>query len=352
MSAVLFSADPDFLDAARRELQGALPGRSRADQLGPDLARLSGRDVDPRVCASAVRRRPLVFCRHLSEEVGHWKLSSEEQGGLGDDPRDCAASVAAELASVLPTRVALQVWSSGPAPKDWPAPHAWWKELAAAFADQDVEVARSGLPLTLSICTAGGELWAGLADAPTGLSDWPGGRVALAKGPEQIARSEFKLEELFRLTEGALQWPARGSMVVDLGASPGGWTRILRSRGWEVWAVDPGALDARLQDDSGIHHVSTTAGDFLRSLGSQREFDLIANDMRMEPARSCGVMLDAAAFLKPGGLGVMTLKLTGGDPLLQVNRALDFLRQRYTIVFARQLFHNRQEVTVVGEVRA
>jgi 23S rRNA (cytidine2498-2'-O)-methyltransferase len=36
------------------------------------------------------------------------------------------------------------------------------------------------------------------------------------------------------------------------------------------------------------------------------------------------------------------------DPVITLKETLHILRQRYSVVQARQLFHNRQEVTVVA----
>ncbi len=178
------------------------------------------------------------------------------------------------------------------------------------------------------------------------MADWPGGRVALARGAAQISRAEFKLEEVIQVFNPAL--PANG-IALDLGASPGGWTRVLRQHGLTVWAVDPGDLDPRLAGDAGVHHVKTTAGPFLAQTGHR--FDLVVNDMRMTPPRSCELMNVASRRLRPAGLAIMTLKLSPHRPLPVVHQALSALRQSYDVLHARQLYHNRNEITVVARRR-
>jgi 23S rRNA (cytidine2498-2'-O)-methyltransferase len=98
-----------------------------------------------------------------------------------------------------------------------------------------------------------------------------------------------------------------------------------------------------------VHHVRSTTGPFLAA--TDRAFDLVLNDMRMAPVLSCALMLDAARHLSPGGLAILTLKITPRDALNAVRESLQTLKRSYEIVFARQLYHNRNEVTVVARRR-
>ena len=75
--------------------------------------------------------------------------------------------------------------------------------------------------------------------------------------------------------------------------------------------------------------------------------DVIVNDMRMDAMLSCQIMGEAAEILKPEGLAIMTLKLPHENQQRNARRAMDLLSKWYEIPFARQLFHNRSEVTVL-----
>jgi 23S rRNA (cytidine2498-2'-O)-methyltransferase len=130
-----------------------------------------------------------------------------------------------------------------------------------------------------------------------------------------------------------------------LGASPGGWTRILRTYAVDVVAVDPGDLDRRLRADEGIRHERMTAGNYLRS--STATFDLVVNDLRMDAERSARLMVDAAGKLNPGGRAVVTLKVTPRTARQDLAGALRLLSSAYELLFARQLHHNRNEITLV-----
>jgi 23S rRNA (cytidine2498-2'-O)-methyltransferase len=116
-----------------------------------------------------------------------------------------------------------------------------------------------------------------------------------------------------------------------------------------VWAVDPGDLDPRIAVDPDVHHARTTAAEFFRS--SEMRFDLAVNDMRMDPELSCRVMLDAASRLPAGALAIVTLKTGTHRPVETVQQCLKLLGRAYETVYARQLHHNRREVTVVARRR-
>jgi 23S rRNA (cytidine2498-2'-O)-methyltransferase len=173
------------------------------------------------------------------------------------------------------------------------------------------------------------------------LSNWAGGMRRFAREEGQISRSEFKLLEAIEYFR--LELPARGT-ALDLGASPGGWTRVLREFEQYVTAVDPGELDARLAKDRGIRHRRMTAEAYLAS--DPDPFDIIVNDMRMDGRDSARLMVGFARLLYPHGWALMTLKLPEQkrEPILE--HAFAILREAYTIAGARQLFHNRSEITL------
>jgi 23S rRNA (cytidine2498-2'-O)-methyltransferase len=94
-----------------------------------------------------------------------------------------------------------------------------------------------------------------------------------------------------------------------------------------------------------VRHERTTAGNFIRN--SRESFDLIVNDMKMSPTRSSRLMVDSLPLLAFGGIAITTLKTGDRGVLPQIEQSFAILHEGYDIEFARQLRHNRNEVTVV-----
>jgi 23S rRNA (cytidine2498-2'-O)-methyltransferase len=342
--AVLASVSDDYLSAAVAELRDALGRGVSVERLAADLVSVIGPHVTAADVARTVTERPLIFTRHVTNCV------------VRCEPTDLADIAAAAVAVVRPgpgndadaiavpgsvDTLAVQAWACGDPPAgSGPADAA--AAIARALRERGMSVVRAGTEHVLSCCITPDATFLALNRSADSLVDWPGGRVRLARGPTQISRAEFKLEELIMVQPHTL--PTHGR-ALDLGAAPGGWTRLIRERGLEVWAVDPGALDPRLGGDRHVHHVVTTAGEFLR--GTHMTFDLVVNDMRMEPAMSAQVMVDAADRLRRGATAVITLKLGTTRALDTVSACLRLLRRRYDVVFGRQLHHNRHEATIV-----
>ncbi|MGI5128927.1 SAM-dependent methyltransferase [Pseudonocardia sp. CA-107938] len=327
--SVLYSASEENLDTAGHELRSVFGRAIRLERIGPDLGAVEGPSIAEVAEAASTGR--MAFVQHLAVE----RARLAPGAGLAD-----VVAAAVELAPPG-ADLAVQAWASG-SPKAGYGSGEVFAGVRDALAERGTTVGRSGRELVLSVCTTERGVVLGLNRTADALCDWPGGRVRLAKGPGHVSRAEFKLEELFGLVP--LDLP-KGGNAVDLGAAPGGWTRIVRLRGPQVWAVDPGDMDPRVLGDPGVHHVRTTAGEFFRA--TDLEFDLVVNDMRMDPLLSCDVMLEAAQRLRPGALAVMTLKTGTHRPLETLQRCRQRLGARYDVVFARQLHHNRHELTVV-----
>lgn len=199
----------------------------------------------------------------------------------------------------------------------------------------------------LSIVIAGGNAYLGVSWVGHNLSDWAGGVHRFARREGQISRAEFKLLEALDVFKITL--PDRGR-ALDLGAAPGGWTAILRQKGFTVVAVDPAELHPALKKDPGVQHRRLTAETYLETLSTQHSalstFPVIVNDMRQDARDSARLMVAYRPYLADDGLALMSFKLPEQKPLGIVEQGLAILRDAYVIAGARQLFHNRQEITV------
>lgn len=332
---IVVSAAEESLPLAIRELELDFGSEAKVEAIGPEMAVVTAPGLTAQEVADRCEAAPLVFPRHLTVEAALLDADA-------DLDRIAAAALAAVREAGLPSSLALQVWVSGPSSYEF-GPAAVFGAIAAELDAAGYAVARSGRAHVLSCCLTPRGILLGLNETRDSLSDWPGGGVRLSKGRDQLSRAEFKLEEA--LTEFRLDLPAGGN-ALDLGAAPGGWTRILRRRGLRVWAVDPGDLDERLARDGQIKHLKVTAGRFLHS--NRTVFDVAVNDMRMDPKLSCELMVRVAAHLAPGALAVVTLKTGSREVLATVKACLEILTGPYEILHARQLRHNRHEITVVA----
>ncbi|MFW5800049.1 MAG: SAM-dependent methyltransferase, partial [Spirochaetota bacterium] len=194
----------------------------------------------------------------------------------------------------------------------------------------------------LSVIIYKNKAYLGISLTEENLSSWAGGKRRLAKDENQISRSEFKLIEAIK--EFQLNIPQK-KQSLDLGASPGGWTRILRTYNHRVTAVDPADLHPSLVTDKKVSHIRKRAQDFLKT--NTKNFDIMVNDMRLDIETSVNIMKISAEHLNQNGLAIMTMKLPKKQIQKSINKSLDKLQIHYKLIGARHLFHNRHEITVV-----
>ena len=258
-----------------------------------------------------------------------------------DDDLDLLAAVADEFVDDLggPEPFSVQTRTLG---GGWPyGPYDVNTRLATVLARSGARLDVREPVEVMSVVLTPDRGFLGLSRAEDNLSDWAGGARRFRREPEQISRAEFKLleaMEVFQLD------PSKARTALDLGAAPGGWTRVLRQLDIEVTAVDPADLAPVLRADPGVRHVRLLAQDYLPQVDGA--FDLILNDMRMDSRDSARLMAMAAESLHPRGWALMTLKLPKRGTKPTMDAALALLRDSYEIAGVRQLFHNRSEVTV------
>jgi 23S rRNA (cytidine2498-2'-O)-methyltransferase len=164
------------------------------------------------------------------------------------------------------------------------------------------------------------------------------------------SRSYLKLAEAFEVfldhKEQAL-WLKPGMTAVDLGAAPGGWTWQLVQRGLKVIAVDNGPLKGAAAGHPSIKHLKQDGFRFR----PQRPVDWLVCDMVEQPQRVAALMTEWFV----GGLtqrAIFNLKLPMKKRVAALQEALNGMRTafnnkgiRYQLE-ARQLYHDREEVTI------
>ena len=331
-----YSCQPDFSEMCLNELLAELPG-CRSDGW---IASGVGRLLVPCGFAEASRRlqekRP-IFLRHIFPLDAVFALTGAPDGCR--EAWDFCASLARRMEKDAPFSVQVRRFDADDAASEA-------GELARFFTGYLTErglVERVAAPeQVVSLVLADGTAYAGLSRAEDNLSAWPGGMRRFARYEGQISRAEFKLLEAMETF--SLPLPDNG-LALDLGAAPGGWTRVLVDRGMRVVAVDPAVLSPALDRHPEVEHFRGLAQDFAAL--SDCRFDLIVNDMRMEVAESARLTAEFSERLRPGGFVLMTFKLPQKKRTAAIRSGLSILGRRYHLVGARQLFHNRSEITVV-----
>jgi 23S rRNA (cytidine2498-2'-O)-methyltransferase len=365
MPQLILTADPDFIDLALDEARAAVSALKVVSRLAPGVLLLDCMEGFWGL-AESWRLDPPIFVRHINPVDVTVPLRGAE-----DDVYAIVDAAEAELAATLdpelPFSVQTRILADLPyKPFDVNrAVSTRLQELSGAPLD-----VRNPAQVVSVVCTQTDDgrgtkderrktkvddatpnprspvpspqsAFLGLSFVDYNLSGWAGGERRFAREEGQVSRAEFKLLEALEAFH--IHLPPRG-IALDLGAAPGGWTQVLRQREQFVTAVDPAALDPRLEEDKGIRHKRVTAEAYLAD--EPDEFDIIVNDMRMDARDSARLMVDYARQLYPHGVAIMTFKLPEQGRRAVLDHAFNILREAYIIAGARQLFHNRSEITV------
>jgi len=373
-STFLVSSAPEFQGAALNELRLCDPRLAYGESLAPDTFTVRTERSEDALATTFAEMEP-TYTRHLFPVQAHVALAgtltdldamrAAVQGlpGLATVPADATFSVQARwLADKLSDAeefddvdVDVDVVAQKPSHNPTARPYTAFaiKEILAPLIASETGARESvtAPDWVLSVVCAERQAWIGLSPARWNLSNWAGGMHRFARHPEQISRAEFKLQEALEAFDVAL--PTRGT-ALDLGAAPGGWTRLLLEAGLQVVAVDPAALDPRLVKNPALAHYRGYAQDFLNAAlreDKRSNYAMIVSDLRVDVFEAARLMADYAALLAPNGVLITTLKLPHATrtvkPEALARKALKMLGQTFSTVRARQLFHNRQEITVL-----
>lgn len=184
---------------------------------------------------------------------------------------------------------------------------------------------------------------------PGNSSDWPMGIPRLKMPREAPSRSTLKLAEaiLVMLEEQERAQFRPGRRAVDLGASPGGWTWQLANRGMKVTAVDNGPMDKTLMASGLVEHLRADGFTFR----PRHPVDWLVCDMVDKPARVLDLI---ARWFERGDCkaAIFNLKLPMKRRFEEIQRSRHVLQERLSRlegnwrILARQLYHDREEVTL------
>ena len=320
------------------------PGYARADR-GTGYVEFIGEDAA--ALSRALPFEHLVFARQKLLRLADLR---------GLNPADRITPVLDALAALGPVTPFGELWAEHP-DSDTGKPLAG---LARSFGNALRPALRKAGWLTakddprrprLHVVFLGGHHIVLASSDPADSAPWPLGIPRLRMNADAPSRSALKLEEalLTLLDDDERDRLLRDNMqAADLGAAPGGWTWVLMRHGMKVTAVDNGPLKQALLDSGRVDHLR--ADGF--SWQPKRRLDWMVCDMVEQPRRVAERM---ATWLREGWCRrtIFNLKLPmkkRWDETRQCMELFEREAQRPVQWRARQLYHDREEITVFARI--
>ncbi|GAB4352098.1 MAG: 23S rRNA (cytidine(2498)-2'-O)-methyltransferase RlmM [Gammaproteobacteria bacterium] len=205
------------------------------------------------------------------------------------------------------------------------------------------------LPRAHLLLTGGQSAYAGFSREGYS-ARWPQGIPRLRLPAAAPSRAVLKLEEAlltFLDSEERHHLLREGRTAVDLGAAPGGWSWLLTRRGLQVTAVDNGNLLRELARSPQIEHLRVDGFTYRPA----HPVHWLVCDMVEKPRRVATLM---AEWFARGWCerALFNLKLPMKRRFDEAQQCLNLVRKQlssreddYTLR-ARQLYHDREEITV------
>ena len=176
------------------------------------------------------------------------------------------------------------------------------------------------------------------------LSAYPAGHVEVPRDLAPPSRAHQKLTEALALAGLAF---VPGQTVVDLGASPGGWTHVAAHAGARVTAVDRSPLAPPLMAHRDVTFVQADAFRF----EPDGPVDWLICDVIAFPEKTLG-LLERWLSQRWCRQFCVTVKFKGADGYGVLQPLKELLHRHAAGFMLRQLQHNKNEVTAAGQVRA
>jgi 23S rRNA (cytidine2498-2'-O)-methyltransferase len=177
-----------------------------------------------------------------------------------------------------------------------------------------------------------------------------GGQLRMADDELAPSRSYLKIEEAYVLLG---REPDVDDTVADLGAAPGGWSYSAAKRRAHVVAVDNGPLKGGALGHALIDHRKEDAFRFEPAQGQR--FDWLFCDLVEEPHHVMRNLIEPWITRGWCRRFVVILKFGRVDPialLQEITAPGGVLATHTTNLRIRHLYHDREEFTLVGEVKS
>lgn len=185
---------------------------------------------------------------------------------------------------------------------------------------------------------------------PHNSAPWLNGILRQHMPAEAPSRSTLKLAEAIEvfMDRGEQSRLLRqGMTAVDLGAAPGGWTWQLVRRGIRVTAVDNGPMKGALANHPLVQHLRQDGFKYT----PRKAVDWLVCDIVDKPAK-VAVLIGAWFAAGLARHAIFNLKLPMKQRVAALDGALNGIRTRLDEegisyrMMAKQLYHDREEVTV------
>jgi 23S rRNA (cytidine2498-2'-O)-methyltransferase len=164
---------------------------------------------------------------------------------------------------------------------------------------------------------------------------WPGGVNHVSPPPESPSRAWCKIEEVLRWADFSVQ---PGDDAIEIGSAPGGASYALLCRGANVYGIDPGMMDPRIQNYVGAAgnrfvHLHKPAAEVQKN-EIPRRYQWLLCDVNLAPMIALRY-IERFVALAHGGLrgAALTLKLNDDG----VAAALPSLRSRISKLGAKRV---------------
>jgi len=174
-----------------------------------------------------------------------------------------------------------------------------------------------------------------------------GGQRRMADDLLAPSRSYLKIEEAYGILG---REPAPRETVVDLGAAPGGWSYSAAKRGARVVAVDNGPLKAGALDNPLITHIEQDAFRFdptASAATGNAPVNWLFCDLVENPRRVLDAIVVPWLERRWCRRFIVNLKFGRVADLMDLLRDV---RARVPAVRVRHLYHDREEITLMGEI--
>ncbi|MBD2869811.1 SAM-dependent methyltransferase [Paenibacillus arenilitoris] len=333
MSQWIGTANQGYAPYAIEELRRLIDGATFT-QLAAGEVFMMNSPLDRNETLQAIRQQEPIFLRHIQPVDRTLEIE-----GNADDLERLSSMVRNAVLALENKRTAVHIRRTPKTVYVYSA--ADTKAILDAVLEEiDAEPAVQQPDMIIAIYAADSQLYAGFGTPQDMLSDWPGGAVRFQREEGQVSRAKFKLLEAERAF--GLNY-AKHRNALDVGAAPGGWTSLLLERGLRVTAVDPAELHPSLLEYPTLTYVKRNASDVKFDAGA---FDLLVCDMSWSPMQMCRLVLDLEPALAKGATAVITVKLMHRKPLQTIRDVISRLSTAFVLGKAKQLFHNREEITL------